>query len=195
MAETDMKNASYDAARQEILLRMRLRDQILLTYLVVVVTLLGYALKDPEAYTIMFVIPFLALAAVSLITTHMVVADHLGEFCAKELDKCFGDVPQWDKSDTFHSYTGTSSMFRTVAHILILLVPCILALGVNYSHAFGSPFPYGPLWWFCLVCFFGIIAILYVGYQARREKYKIREWEKERGDMGEPNKTISANEK
>lgn len=131
MDEVNMTRASYDAARQEILLRMKLRDQILLTYLVVVATLLGIALKTPDAYGILLVIPFLALAAISLITTHMVVADHLGEFCSRELGQYFAAIPQWDNSETFHSYTMASSKFRTVAHALIVLVPSAMALRVK----------------------------------------------------------------
>ncbi|MCG8641036.1 MAG: hypothetical protein MI862_14970 [Desulfobacterales bacterium] len=180
------ETTSYAAARQEVLLRMKLRDQILLTYLVVVATLLGIALKTPDAYSILLVIPFLALATISLITAHMVVADHLGEFCYRELGKCFANIPQWDNSKSFHSYTMTSSKLRTVAHALIVLVPSIMALGINYSHAFGSPFPYGPIWWFCLLCFLGVVAIMYIGYQARKEKYTKRDWEKENAKLQHP---------
>jgi len=198
MKEVELVSGSYNAARQEILLRMKLRDQILLTYLVVVATLLGIALKTPDAYGILLAIPLLALGAISLITTHMVAADHLGEFCSKELGPYFeapvppGVIPQWDNSQTFHNYTMTSAKFRTVAHGLIVLVPSIMALGVNYPHAFGSPFPYGPLWWFCLVCFFGVAAIMYIGYQARKEKYNKRIWEIEQKGRNAPTRASSA---
>jgi hypothetical protein len=178
-----MAGESYNAARQEILLRMKLRDQILLTYLVVVATLLGVALKIPDAYGILLTIPLLALGAISLITAHMIVADHLGEFCSRELKPFFEDVethrsiPQWDDSETFHDYTLTACKFRTIAHALIVLVPCFVALGLNYSHAFRSPFPYGPLWWLCLASFFGVIGMMYISYRAREEKYRKRKWE------------------
>ena len=94
----------YRSARDEMLTRMRIRDNILIVYLGAVSTLFAIAIKatNPE---ILFCIPYLALGAGLLVCQHYCVMGHLAHFCVTEiahaLEQENAHAPQWDRSATF----------------------------------------------------------------------------------------------
>jgi hypothetical protein len=85
MSAAEMARHSYDAARNEILTRMQLRDRALLTYLAIVGALLGVALVKSDNEGILFVVPYIAFASAILVSQHDVMMIQLGEFCCHEL--------------------------------------------------------------------------------------------------------------
>jgi hypothetical protein len=182
MSAGESSRHSYDAARNEILLRMRLRDQVLLVYLMIVGAILGVSLRESGNEDILLSIPFIALGASILVSQHNVLMAILGQFCAEELELFFKKLdpseyaPHWDNSKTYKAYAMPSTIFRLLSHSLIIMVPAILALGINFKHAFSSPFPQGPLWWFGALCFVGVILVIMYAHSKRKEIYNKRNW-------------------
>ena len=75
MSAADTARLAYDAARQEILLRMRLRDQALLVYLALVGTIFGVSLsnQDEGGEYILMTIPYIALGVAIIVSQHNVL--------------------------------------------------------------------------------------------------------------------------
>ena len=100
MIQADAEKAAYDAARDEILLRIRLREQILMFYLTVVGTVIGVAFGKGVDHELLLIIPFIALAVSFLFSQHSVSIAGLAHFCRSELNTAFDQAPQWDNSET-----------------------------------------------------------------------------------------------
>ena len=169
--------------RQEILLRMRLRDQMLVAYLVVVGAILSVSIGHNDNKEILLSIPFLALGSALIVSQHTVLAVYLGEFLSTELDECFKssdvdeDIPRWDNSATFGRFRDKSNLYRLFAHTLMLLVPCIIALSKNIEHALVYPFPFETLlWWFGFFCLLCTAIIIFTVWLERLNSYIKRRW-------------------
>ena len=176
---TELAKELYRSAREEMLVRMKIRDNILIVYLGAVSGLFALAVnsKTPE---MLFCVPYLGLGASLLVCQHYSVMGHLAKFCVVELGKFFKknqiEAPQWDASGTFHELTSWSIVVRAISHLLLLCIPAIVALAFNSKHALNSPFPYGPLWWLSLLCLFGTAAVLLGTHYHRQKLYNGPEW-------------------
>jgi hypothetical protein len=170
----------YEAARQESLLRIRLRDQIIVIYLAATGTILGVSLHPPLSGEFLLVVPFLAVGAAILLAQHNLAIGYLGRFCANEIGDVLRtinfsrNIPQWDDSQIFKSYSKTSSKLRTWGQSLIIIIPCILSLSVNFKHAMKSPIIFIVLWWFGAVSVVAIITIAVATHLRRIKQYKDR---------------------
>jgi len=172
---------SYIAARNEILLRMKLRDQMLLFYLAAIGTLLGIALGTSNSPEILLVIPLIALGTSIIVSQHNVVMAVLGQFCAEELGRFFKNLdpsensPQWDNSKTYKSFSANSTNLRSLSHITIILVPSFLALMINWKHI-NSPFPLNLIWYIGVACFIFSFVIILKSHTARSNFFQNRDW-------------------
>jgi len=184
--QLDTAHKCYESARQEILLRIRLRDQILLVYLAISGTVLGISIRDSKDAPTLLAVPFIALGAAILLAQHNLAIGWLGRFCADEIGKFLtrleprGDSPQWDNSESFRSYSGASTRLRSWGQSVVLLTPCVLSLAANWEHALRSAFPFGPLWWFGALCFLLIIILFIHTHLSRMNNYKSR-WDNNDG--------------
>lgn len=174
MSIDDRTRQNYDAARQEILHRMQLRDQALLTYLTLTGVILSVAFGTQANQEILLAIPFISFGITILVSQHYVMMAVLSQFCTNELepfvnDKLHEGVPQWDNSKIFHDYVERSSGLRVLGHSIIILVPSILALLANLNHR-------NTVWFVAFFCLLGIIcAIVYAQY-IRLKLYGERDW-------------------
>jgi hypothetical protein len=182
-AKGETARQNYIAAREEILLRMKLRDQVLLFYLAALGTLLGFALGSSSNPEILFAIPFLAAGASIIVSQHNAVMAVIGEFCADELEKFLRELdppenaPQWDNSYTYKRFSERSTNLRSVSHIIILLIPCVLTLVINWKHI-NSPFPYSLLWYLGAGCIFFSLYVILSSHKKRSKVYDERHWRK-----------------
>jgi hypothetical protein len=170
---------SYDAARAEILLRMRLRDNVLLVFLAASGAFLGIGLQSNQN-EVLLAIPFLALGTAILVSQHNMLAAALGQFLAHELGPFLKNLneraPHWDNSVTFRSIHNTAAWFRFWGHMLVIEIPSIVGLCLNARHALESPFPHGPLWWGGAFCAAGALGVLWWSHQKRLKLGEDREW-------------------
>ena len=136
--------AFYEAARAEMVERIRLRDAALLAYVVFLGAYFGFAL-EPEMLPATggnwhHAIQLVALPVVSLIFTlvvlqHHLLISHLAHYITMELLPAAG-VRHWDAWCTAHSGEA-KNVTRRSAQGLILIVPSFYAL-VRFVHAFRS---------------------------------------------------------
>lgn len=185
MSDSDTARQTYNAARSEVLLRMRLRDNVLLVFLTVTGAFLGLSLQNPENKDLSLAIPFFSLGAAILVSQHNLLAAAIGQFLAHEVAPFLMDnnehAPHWDNSVTFKKITATAAWFRFVGHCLIVAVPSSIALIINLEHATKSPFPHGQVWWAGAVCFIGSIGTLWWSHKQRLSLYADREWPSHQG--------------
>lgn len=174
--------AHYEAARDEVIIRIRLRDHVLLVYLAAVGAFFGVALGAPNAKPeLVLAIPFIALGAITLVSQHNAVIGALLSFSNKELKPSLKNMgayaPQWESSNALRDYYKSSLRLRYVGHTVIILVPCAGALIFNINHIL-SPFPEGVVWWFGLIS--GLISLWLIARvnQARMDYYQSADWDK-----------------
>lgn len=186
MGAGDTARHSYAAARAEILQRMRLRDNVLLVFLAVSGAILGVALRGSGNNEVLLSIPFLALGTAILVSQHNLLAAVLGQFCAHELEPFLKSLepsehaPNWDNSRTFKQFANEAAKLRLIGHGIIILVPCVLALAMNWDHALNSPFPLGPLWWFGAMCSIVAAGVIINSHARRVDIYNKRKWPENR---------------
>lgn len=69
------------------------------------------------------------------------VIGSLGDFCVNELDDFFISLkpsewaPQWDKSKALQKYSSKSIRLRSWGHSIIVIIPSVLGLAINWNHA------------------------------------------------------------
>lgn len=184
MASREMVRLSYNSARDEILSRLKMRDQLLLAFLVIVGTISGLWIHSRDLKEILLLIPFLTLGVTIMIYHHSEVMAQLGHFCSKELEEFMNkfDPPEysihWDNSETYRSFSDRSTKQRTLVNIIILLTPVLMALGVNFSHACSGNVIFLLLWWFGVILLFIILMLILKSYLSRAESFSSR-WENE----------------
>jgi len=180
MSIGDTARLNYGAVRSEILQRMQLRDYVLLVFLGFTGAIFGIALGTSNKIEILLSLPYLSLGAAILVSQHNMMAAILGEFLACELESVFKqqgeNAPQWDNSSTFENIAKTAARFRFFGHTLIIFVPCIVALGVNWRAAFYDPFPAQPIWWFGMFCLLIAGAVMWHSHVIRINSYVKRCW-------------------
>ena len=161
-SETTIK--LYESARNELIHRIGLRDNILLVFLGAVATILGLALSKPDMKEIMLTIPFLSLGASVLVSQHNSLIGALGEYCSQEIGKFLEKeydnevVSQWDNSKALERYSSHAMTLRTLGHIMLLLFPSFISLIFNVNYSFDFSLRYTLVWW---ICFFTFILSLY----------------------------------
>src|SRR5258708_37848865 len=143
MSAADAAHTYYESARQELIERIRLRDNSLFVYLGAVGALFGTALAKTAAGQILLVVPYLTLGAVFLMAQHHEVIGNLESYLVNELapflDEHEANVPQWNNSSALHAYYGQAMLWRLVAHCMLLLVPPAAALILNFDMIWSFP--------------------------------------------------------
>lgn len=183
MSQAETARTNYDAARAELLTRVRLRDQVLLIYLGFVGAVFGLSLgASGTDNAILLTLPFLSLGCSILVSQHNAVIGALIKFNTEHISIFLTSInegaPEFTNSPAFKNHSLRSNVLRSWGHMIILLVPCVISLSYNIRHAIGSPFPTGPAWWFALVCTIGTVWIIQYVHELRRDVYNTTTWHK-----------------
>lgn len=168
----------YKAAREEIMTRMKLRDQVLLVFLGAIGTIFGVSFGNQVNKEIMLTIPIIALGVSIIISQHSIAIGGIANFCRVELKDFFDNIPHWDDSKTLKSLSKNQLTKRGLSGFIIIITPCVISLAINYEHAINSPFPFGQVWWFSLV--FTILSAFYIytAITTRSKYYSSQNWQK-----------------
>lgn len=188
MSSGDSARRFYDSARQELIQRIHLRDNVLLVYIGVVGTIFGISFGSASAAQILLVIPYLALGAAVIVSQHNAIIGSIGIFLANEIEPFLKDLgesaPQWDTSNALHEYSKDAIWMRSLGHFLLILIPPVTALVLNWRYGFFSTFPEGPLWWAGLVITVYAAHIILKAHTLRRKLYQQTKWRKQnQGDF------------
>lgn len=158
MSKADTARSYYQQARAELNLRIQLRDNVLLFYLGAIATLLGVALSQStvpgsKGLQILLAIPYVAVGATVILSQHHTAIGAMVEFFSSEHDRFLRelsppeDAIQWDNSIAAKGYAAHAMFQRTVGHIVLLLLPCVASLLINYPTAMFPGILEGVLWW------------------------------------------------
>jgi len=174
----DCATTNYEAAREEILERMRLRDQFLLGYVVAVAALFGVAFGvDVERCEVLLIVPYVALAFSVLVSQHHAVIGSLLFFCGKELHPYLTNLsgadatPRWESSETYRSDFRRLLMRRSWAHLVLLLLPPAASLWLNRSLLGSGDALTVFVWIGGLVFTLGAALFIRLGFSFRRRAF------------------------
>lgn len=171
----------YEAARQELVKRVELRDQVLRIYLSLVGAVFGAALGLMDKFEILLALPYLGLGCSIIVSQHNAVIGALIKYSTQEIlpsDDTKGVIPEFTRSKAFKEHSPRSNLLRSSGHAVIILIPCVLSLLTNVHHGLGSAYPLGPAWWFALVCTILAAGVIWHIHQLRQKVYRETPWEK-----------------
>ena len=137
--------ALYESARQEIIEKFRLRDQLIQVYFIGLGAFLGFlAVGDralPEIFEInrntFVVIPFLSLGFGFILVQHQIQIGLLGKYCDTEIMPIIRrlsgvkDLKDWESSDAIAQSAQSAMRFSWAAYYFIFLSPPLLMLLVQ----------------------------------------------------------------
>jgi hypothetical protein len=113
----------------------------------------------------------------------------LGDFLAHEIEpflKGIGEyAPQWDTSEALKSSLSATWLRRALGHLILIDIPPIIALILNWRHSFPLAFPAGLFWWIGVV-FTGIsIWVIWDSHLQRKRLYqRLRSKRNDEADKG-----------
>jgi len=127
MANSDLIKASYEAARAEINVRLRIRSQTIAFYLAASGVLLGFIVKGVLPDGVVVLVALFALAGCLMITHHNICIAQASLFCGTELKAQFNGIPMWNNCAASVREAFWRRQLRFYSQMLILLFPPILA--------------------------------------------------------------------
>lgn len=170
----------YRAVREELIERVKLRDQVLLVYLGFVGAVLGTSLTKDSWREIGLILPFLGLGCAILVSQHNAVIGAIIRFINEDLKKNLKDVgidvPEFVSSNSFRGHSRYSNFSRSFGHAVVIMIPEVAGLGINFRHALSSPFPMGPAWWFGLAFALCSAFVIYESHRGRSRVYNDTPW-------------------
>ena len=180
MGPVDVAKTFYESARLELIERIKLRDRDLVVYLSIVGTI-SSAASVWDRYEALMVIPFLSLGFSIIISQHNVLIGYLGDFCVREIGpflenlECGKCIPQWDRSAALHDYSKHAIGLRTWGHFLLLIIPGIYALIINFS-LLTSKIIMALLWSTAFLSMVLAIYIIIIAHKHRKKIYNNFKW-------------------
>lgn len=173
MDAKEIAKMSYESASQHFISRYQLRDNILLFFLAAVGTIFGISFGGINMVKVLFTIPFLSLGCSLLIVHHNLMLGALflflsDEICLNfEIDKT--KIPQFENSNSLKKYFGFALLMRSFSQLLILFLPSIFALVMNYNSLYSDKKIDLLIWYFSFLCLLiGIALILIVHFKQRK---------------------------
>ena len=177
MSSTELATAALGFARDELVVRVRLRDQLLLVYLGFVGVALGWQLTSSaaELTRILMVLPFLALGIEILQSQHYRHIGLLAQFCATHPsvlpvkgEEHFSVL--FDQWLALHEEALRSTLLRFLGTLIIIGLPALVALIWHWKDALGAA-PWSWLWFAAFVSFGATLSIAIWSFFARRRLF------------------------
>lgn len=140
MSKIDLIKASYEAARNEINVRLRIRSQTISLYMAVSGILLGFIVKGEAPKEFIVLISFFALAGTLLITHQNISIALASSFCGRKLKNKFKEVPMWNNCAISKRDAKNRRSLRFVSQLVILLFPPLLGFLFLYFQTIDVTF-------------------------------------------------------
>lgn len=175
MDNKEIAKMGYESASQHFISRYQMRDNVVLVYLAAIGAILGVAFGGTNMFKVLLAIPFLSLGCSFLIVHHNVMLGALLLFLSDEISSVFEkdktNIPQFENSKSLKRQFGFALLLRTWSQLLILYLPSIFALIMNYSSLYSVNLGDLLIWWFSLLCLLcGAILVLLVHFKQRKLK-------------------------
>ena len=132
---------SFDAARDELNLRLKLRDSALLAYIVAVGAVLSFVFQDKTKSTninLLLIIPYLSLSYAFVVSQHNSVIASIIEFLNLDLRTEFKKhnayATQFVSSESFIKHTPDSNWKRSFSHFIVIFIPSFFSLAITFPN-------------------------------------------------------------
>ena len=146
----------YEASSAHFQMRVRQRDSVLLFFVAAVGTIFGLTSEQGSlAKEFLLSIPYIGCVCGIMMAYHSQFIEALMKYCQEELAARLGDLRVFEASRMFATTGMRAVLLRSVAYVLLLLLPIAFALWET-RHLAGS-----PLWWSaCGIGLVGVLAVL-----------------------------------
>ncbi len=157
-----LKKDYYKSARDEILLRIRQRDNVLGAFLVLTAALVGLVLKNGandgsvNNLELLLIIPFIGASAAAMLGQHHLLIGRLGKYLNEEFQSLLDDNDpkiHWDNSNSRKEKGKFITMMPTISHIIIVNGISIIPIIVNFKYSYELHLLYSSLWYGSLIVF------------------------------------------
>lgn len=163
--DREIRIKSYEVASRLLNARASLRDNALLAYLTASGTIFGFVIGksvDPE---LLLIVPYLAVGISIMISHHHLLIGSVLDYMENKL-----------KIEDLYFYKSNtrSLLLRTGGHLIIILMPCIAAMAINWKSEFNFSLSIDYMWWFAAICTSLTIIVLSALFVERNRKISNR---------------------
>jgi hypothetical protein len=182
MSAGETARTNYESARNELVQRIQLREQVLLFFVGGVATIYSVALGAENKLEILLAVPYLAFGTAVILSQHNAVIGALGHFCVHEIGPFLKKLepsehaPLWESSASLHQYSSKALGMRTLAHIVLIVTPALLGLLMNRHEALLADFAKGIIWWIGCSGTGLALGFLVVTHVWRKKLYQAINW-------------------
>lgn len=159
---------SYEAASRHFISWFQMRNNVTLVFLTAIGAIFGVAFGGEDMLRVLLSIPFISLGCSFLIAHHNVMLGSLLDFNSKEIPIDLNSdsdvrVPQYENSKSLKKYFKLALSLMTWGQIVILFLPSLFSLTINYSDLYSTELSNQLIWWFAFLCFgAGIVMIIVI---------------------------------
>jgi hypothetical protein len=180
MSAGETARYAYESSRQEILERIRLRDNALLGYLGAAGVVFGVAVGNSSKVPILLLMPYLALAAALVVGQHDWTIGAICGFLTEELRPFLENIgegsPTWESCAFLREYSYTAIGLRTLSHMILIALPAALSLAWLWPTVNLAGTLLERVWWFSAAVAVMVFAILTYTHTTRRHHYTNTTW-------------------
>ncbi|ALQ52016.1 hypothetical protein [Nitrosomonas ureae] len=148
----------FTSAKEEVYSRIRLRDTLLAAYTTAVAATFAFAKysslginPSEDTKNALLILPYMGFAFTLLVCYHHLCIATLGAYIKFELRaklKTVTTVHVFDGWHRFEEHRNGAQRLRTVGQAIILVIPPITALFINYEAAISSEWSQVVYFWF-----------------------------------------------
>jgi len=179
MSVCDTARLAYESSRNEILERIRLRDNALLAFLGATGVVFGVATGTSPRPQLLLILPYLSLAAAFIVTQHDRTIGRICAFLTEELDPFLREhaeaAPTWEACSFLQSYSSAAMILRSTSHSILIILPAAVALVWSWPVA-KAAVVLEIIWWCAVVITTISSGFLFSTHRERRRYYHSTSW-------------------
>ena len=179
MSETNSDNnfmgnalkSSYEAVRNEIILRVRIRTQVIGFFVVGAGTICSYLVSQPVP-ELLVVISFFSLA-MSLMVVHQDFSiTEAADFCKKSIKPLYGKNVLWNNCATENGRAKKKRRLRFYSQLAIFLFPPVVSYIYIASQPEMLPYKSFVFTWYSLIPACMAVCVWYLLFRSMRSREK-----------------------
>lgn len=179
MSAGDTARTSYELASNQAVERIRLRDNALLAFLGAAGVIFGVATAAVDRAMLLLMIPYLALAAVFVVTQHDRTIGALSMFITETLAPYFRTIgeeaPLWERSEFLKRFASSAMILRSSSHAILILLP--VGFSLVWTRQYLRSFTLLTVcWWIGLAVDCLSAWLLVMTYSERIGRYAATNW-------------------
>ena len=170
----------FESSKEEVYVRIKLRDTLLTVYTTVVAATFGFAKataslaggESMDSKESLLILPYLAFAFTLLVSYHHLCIATLGAYIKYELRSKMSTkttVHVFDAWNRFEAHRNGAQRLRTLGQAIILVTPPIVALLINNKAAISSQWNWVLYFWFGVIATALSIIVILRSYSEQKQ--------------------------